>query len=161
MDSSSKKYTNCHLEDGLYDLLIFSFSMNRPVFVLVSCRIKWALLLLYSGIISSGFCFYFYHLWWIFLRTDNSWLPRSYYLAKYNSWNCALLDISTRVYPITSSFFLRIFVDMTSSIECECAILMSFSNKEDICFHRIWFWLLISPRTYLITADKLLLSVAT
>ena len=37
----------------------------------------------------------FNHIWRIFLRTDNYWLSRSYYLDKFKIWTCALLEIST------------------------------------------------------------------
>ena len=47
---------------------------------------------------------------------------------------------------------------MTSSIECECVVLMSRSDKEDICSRIVQFWLWISYSTCLIIADKLLLS---
>ena len=69
----------------------FSFRMHWPIFVLGPCTLKSSLLLLCSGIISSGFCFYFEYIWRIFLRIDNSWLSCSYYLAKYKRQNCAFL----------------------------------------------------------------------
>ena len=171
MDGSSKQFKNwCDIWRTVFpkgkssdnvNPSRFSFRMHRPVFELGPLTLKWSLLLLCSGIISSSLCFYFDHLWRIFLRTDNSWFYRSYSLDKYNRWTCALLDISTRAPPIISSIFLHIFGDMTSSIECECAVLLSRSDKEDICSHRIWVCFWISYGTYLITCNKLLLSATT
>ena len=135
--------------------------MHRPVFLLGPCMLKWSLLSLCCGIISSGLCFYFYRLWIIFFKTENPWLSCSYSLAKYKRWTFSLLDIYTIAYPIISSIFLRIFGDMISSIECECAVFIPRSDKEDIYSSRIWFCLLMSSRTCLKTANKLLLSAAT
>ena len=53
-----------------------------------------------------------------------------------------------------SSTFLHIFGDMTSSIECGCAVFMSRSDKEDICYRRIKFWFWMSYRTCFITVDE-------
>ena len=169
MYSFSKQFTNCCAiwrtlftrgeSSGNDNTLRFYFRMHRPVFVLGPCTLKWALLLLYSGIIYSGFCFSFGHIWRISLRTENCWLFRSYYLAKYNSWTYALFDISTRVSPIISSKFLRIFGDMISSIECGCAVLMSHYDNSDMRSHIIWLWLWMFSSTCLITSssDELLL----
>ena len=44
------------------------------------------------------------------------------------------------------------FLDMTSSIECGYAELMSRSDKEYICSHRLCFWFLMSSRTCITTA---------
>ena len=125
--SSSKQFTNCCaisrtvLPRGESSSNVnpsrFFFGMHRPVFVLVTCTLKWSLFLLCSWIIYYGFCFSFDHILIIFLKTDHSWLYCSYSLAKYNSWTCALLDISTRYSPIISSNFLLVFWYMTSSIE--------------------------------------------
>ena len=82
-------------------------------------------------------------------------LSCSYSLDKYNSWTCALIDISTRVPPIISSIFIRIFGDMTSSIECEYDFLMSSVDNETICCRRIWLLFRMPSRTCLVTADKL------
>ena len=139
----------------------FYVSMNRLVFLLVPYTLKWPLLLLCSGIISSSFCFSFDHLWRFYLRKDNYWLSYSYSLAKYNSWTCALLEFYTRSPQIKSTIFLRIFEDMTPSIEFGCAVLMSRSDKEDICSHRIWLWFCMYFSTCLIKADELLLYAAT
>ena len=109
MDSYSKQCANCCtisrkvLPRGKSSYnsnpLSFSFGIHRPIFVLGPCTLKLSGLSLFSGIISSGFCFYFDHIWRLFLWTDNYWLSNSYYLAKYNRWTCALLEISTRAYP--------------------------------------------------------------
>ena len=117
----------------------FYLSMHLPIFVLGLCMLKWSLLSLCSGINLSGLCLSFDHIRRLFIIKENSWLSRSYSLAKYNSWTCALLDISTRDYPIISSTFLCIFGDTISSIGCECAILTLRSDKEDICSRIIWF----------------------
>ena len=171
MYSSPKQCKNCCaiartvLPRGEYsddaNPLRFSFRMNQPVFVLSPCTLKLSLFLLCSGIISSIFCFSFSHIWGIFLRTENSWIFRLYSLDKYNSLTCDLIDISTRASPIISSIFLWFFGDMTSSIECEFAVLMSRSDKEGICSRRIWFWFWVYSKTCLITANKLLLSAVT
>ena len=147
MDSYSKQCANCCTilrtvfprGKSLYNanLLSFSFVIHLHIFVLGLCTLKLSVLSLFSGIISSDFCFYFDHNWRLFLWTNNYWLSRSYYLDKYNRWTCALLEISTRSSPIISSIFLHIFGDMTSSIECGCAVFMSRSDKEDIWSRRI------------------------
>ena len=170
MNSSSKQCANCFAVSGKFfprvksssnaNPSIFSFFIRRPVFVIGPCMLKWSLLLICSGIISSGFCFYFGHIWRIFLRKNNCWLSRSYSLAKYNSWTCALLVIYTRASPIISSIFLRIFGDMISSIGCGFSVLVSRSYTEDIYARTIWFWFWVSSRTCLVTADELVLSAA-
>ena len=113
------------------------FGIHQPIFVLGPCTLKLSVLSLFSEMFFSGFCFYFDHLWQIFLWTENYWLSCSYYLAKYNRWTCALLEISTRSSPIISWILLHIFWDVSSSIECVCAVLMSRSDKEDIYSRRI------------------------
>ena len=50
---------------------------------------------------------------------------------------------------------------MTSSIECECAVLVSYYDKDNICSSIILFSFWIFSMTYLITADKSLLSAVT
>ena len=115
MDSYSKQCTKCRaiyrtvLPRGEYSdnakPLSFSFSIHRPIFLLGPCTLKWSLLLLYYGISSSGFCFFFGHLWRNIPRKDSYWLSWSYSLAKYNIWTCDLLAISTRAFPLISSIF--------------------------------------------------------
>ena len=71
-----------------------------------------------------------------------------------------MIDISTIASPIIFSNFLSMFGDITSSIECEYAVIISCSDKEYIFHHGIWFWLWIYYRTCIITTDELLLSDA-
>ena len=73
MDSYSKQCTNCCdisrtvFPRGEYsdnsNHSIFSFRMHRPIFLHGQWTLKISLLLLCSGVISSGFCFSFDHLW--------------------------------------------------------------------------------------------------
>ena len=126
MESSSKRCTNwCAISRTVLprsvssyksNPSIFSFRMYWPVLVLVPCALKWSLLSLYHGIISSGFCFSFDHIWSLLLRTENSWFFCLNYLDKHNWWACALLEIPTRYSPIIYTIFLCVFEDMTSSI---------------------------------------------
>ena len=170
MDSSSKQCTNfCAISRTVLprgessdnaNPSWFPFRMHQPVFVLWPCTLKLSLLLLCSGLISSGFCLTFDHLWIILLRTDNSWISHSNSFDKYIRWTCALLDISTQTSPIISSIFHHIFGDIISSIECGCAVLISRSDKEDTSSRRIWFWFCVSSSTCQITpiSDEWLLS---
>ena len=79
--------------------------LSGHVFVLGPCMLKWSLLWICSGMISSGKCFSFDNIWGILLITDNSWLSHSYSLEKYIIWTCDLLDISNTNSPLTSSIF--------------------------------------------------------
>ena len=139
MYSSSKQCTNwCAISRAVLPRCessynsnpsIFYFRVHWPVFVLGSCTLKWSVLSLCYGIISSGFCFSFGHIWRLFLITNNSLLSHSYSLIKYNRWTCAFIENYTRASPIISSIFLRVFGDMKSSIERECIALVSHSDK--------------------------------